>query len=275
LSASHPRCRAVVRAFAAPATANIYPKSPVIEGRTECQPIFGSSKQSVTYIPTKAGAIDVPAIDLTWWDVQSNVARHAALAAFHLQVAAGSGGIQAGATPAGTAAAATTADARGVPAAQGRTGLGPRGKSLVGAAALALLAVLVSVALYRRRGRSSTATTGAAVQPPLQRKAALIRALRNACEADVAHSAAQALLDLAKLEWPDDPPRGLGTLAARIQSGRAEVLELDRHLYGGGSPRWSGVSLHQAVRNGLRPTQSPDPAKSTGLKPLYPATASH
>jgi hypothetical protein len=102
-----------------------------------------------------------------------------------------------------------------------------------------------------------------------QRKAAL-QALQQACAANERHAAADALLNLARTQWPDDPPRGLGALAARLDAGAKEIAALDRCLYGSGESPWEGSALWNAVRDGLQTKRSEQLPKDDGLGALYP-----
>lgn len=78
------------------------------------------------------------------------------------------------------------------------------------------------------------------------------------------------MLDLARSVWRDDPPRGLGALAARIEAGGKEIGALDRSLYGSGEVPWDGSGLWDAIRNGLQAKHSEKLPKDDGLGALYP-----
>ncbi|MEO8937237.1 MAG: BatD family protein [Burkholderiaceae bacterium] len=257
-------------AIASPANARAYPDSPINESRTDGQSIYGSSKQSVTYIPTREGAVDIPALDLAWWDVQHNAERHATLPGFHLQAAAGASGASS-AVPAVAASSTggSPASAVLVPRADG----GRSREWVVVSASLALLAVLLAYALRRRRTHSPKAGPDDTKVVAAPRRATLMRALRDACTSDASHVAARVLLELARLEWPADPPRGLGDLANRVTGGRAELMELDRSLYGTGVSRWTGAALWHAVEGGLRPAPAARRTRTEDLDPLYPQGA--
>ena len=101
------------------------------------------------------------------------------------------------------------------------------------------------------------------------RKAAL-RTLQQACLGNDRHAAAAALLDLARAEWPDDPPRGLGAVAERLETGAKEVGALDRSLYGTDALSWEGSALWDAFRDGLRPKRGENLPKDDSLGALYP-----
>jgi hypothetical protein len=127
---------------------------------------------------------------------------------------------------------------------------------------------LVAIQRWRRPGSKSAPVAAPAASVP-GRKAAM-RALQQACAGNDRRAAADALLDLARAEWPDDPPRGLGALAARLEAGRKEVGALDRSLYGTGALSWEGNALWNAFRDGLRPKRGENPSKDDSLGALYP-----
>jgi hypothetical protein len=249
--------------------AHVYPEAPDNQSQTDGQSIYGISKQSVTYIPTRAGAMEVPAIDLAWWDVRSNVQRHATLPAFSLQVAPGAAGAQAGPSPPATSVVASDIP-QGVGAAARQSSLvGESWKLIAGLTVLGALAVLLAYWL-RRRQRESRGIAGRANaldSPP--RRATTMRALHTACALHDKDKAAQALRDLARLKWPENPPRGLAALAARVEGGGREVLDLDRCLYGGGEARWDGSALWKAIGAGLLAAPISRTPQPTGLEPLY------
>jgi hypothetical protein len=98
-----------------------------------------------------------------------------------------------------------------------------------------------------------------------------LKALRHACVAGDRYKATQSLLDLARVEWPEHVPRGLGELAQRLDAGADEVRALDRSLYGAALGAWDGKALWQAVGNGLHPGRHARPdRRSDDLAPLYP-----
>jgi hypothetical protein len=95
-------------------------------------------------------------------------------------------------------------------------------------------------------------------------------ALRNACHANDARAAAQALLDWAAATWSGEVPRNLGTLATRLDRGAEPVRELERRLYAPELGPWDGVSLWRAMQEGLLDARATSQRESEALEPLYP-----
>jgi len=264
-------------AFAPPGNARLYPDAPDNQSRTDGKTIYGISKQSVTYIPSAQGRLEVPPVELAWWDTQGNTQRRAALPAREFTVEAGIAGGQAHAAPPAPAAAGPRAASAPTPPAAGRAPLAaaqverlPNRRAWLGGAAALLAMVILFVAVrrhLRRRGPES-AEPAARLRPAPRRKAAL-RALRQACVGNDRQAAASALLDLARAEWPDDPPRGLAALAARLAVGGKEVGALDRCLYAAPGDRWEGDALWRTLRRGLEAKRGDRLREDDGLEPLY------
>jgi hypothetical protein len=259
--------------FAAPGNARLYAEAPDNQSRTDGGAIYGVSKQSVTYIPNAAGRLDIAPVELAWWNTRDNVQARATLPAWEFEVEPGAAGSQATAVPdvAGGKVAATTsanADDRRQRASS-TEGLRSPWALLGGGVALLAVAILSGIAAARIRRRPGPPAPTTKDAPGPTRNSSL-RALHRACDANDPRAAATALLELARVEWPDDPPCSLGALAARLETGNEEVMTLDRSLYGTGSHGWEGAALSKALRRGLRPRRSTTSRDQGGLEPLYP-----
>jgi hypothetical protein len=275
---------------AAPANARLYPESADNQTTIAGQSVDAVSKQTVTYIPSVDGTLDVPALQVAWWDTRAGEQRTATLPAMHLQVAPGAGGaiaaqvppqVAADASPAASSATAGSGFDEAAIATAWRA-LRVQWRWLAAALVASVLVVMAAAARRARANRKHHAATSKAQTfspspaPQLPGKRAILRELRQACAVGDRHAAAKALLDLGRLEWPDDPPRGLVALAARLGTGSAEILALDRRLYGTDSSPWSGEALREAVGDGLRPSSPAGSAQASGLEALYrsdPASA--
>ncbi|MDQ2926550.1 MAG: BatD family protein, partial [Pseudomonadota bacterium] len=86
--------------LAQPANARLYPEAADNQSRTDGKAIFGISTQKVTYIPNAQGTLDVPAVELAWWDVGNDAPRKATLPAHAFSVAPGVAGDAAARGPA-------------------------------------------------------------------------------------------------------------------------------------------------------------------------------
>ncbi len=264
--------------IAQPVNARLYPEAPDNQSRTDGKTIYGISKQSVTYIPTAQGTLNVPPIELAWWNTRSNTQSREVLPAWEFKVEPGTAGEQAQASPPAssgatsqTTSAATPSVARHpLPGTSILERLKHHTTSLATGAAL-LLALVITLVIVLRRSRLQTLKSPdeSGRADPVPRRSAALQALQQACAGNDGHAAKNALLDLARAEWPGDPPRSLGALSARLESGREEINVLDRSLYGAGESRWAGGALWSVIRRGLKPKRSEALHKEDGLKALY------
>lgn len=281
--------------FPAPPGTRIY-REP-IDNSTRLGPtgLVGISRQSVTYIPSNAGDLTLPGMQLAWWDTQRDAAATATLPAWRLKVLPGdprSAGAprpeESGLPDAGESAATATAASALPPNRWLESGW------LLGASMLLLALLALAWWLIRRRARStaglvavepiapaatavSTPRPGLAssrpseTQPPVQDLSDLMQSLQTACSDRDADSAARALLALGRVHWPDQAPRSLGELADRLSAGAEEVRALDRALYGPPGEVWPADELWSIVKDGLPIVQPRHAVNSAdGLPPLYP-----
>ena len=227
-----------------------------------------------TLIPTRAGAITLPAVEVAWWDTQADAPRTATLPARSLEVLPAAAG---GETPAGAAAtrAATAAPSREA-APRADAPAPSRGAWLPDARLLAALLAaalgaggLLGVGIARRWGRS----TGADPAPPLTRRAAE-RALRRACRRDQPAAAEAALRALGRALAPDgEAPSGTRWAVALGAPDLArEIARLQALRYLTEGERWNGAALWKAWRGARRTRRPPKPPRA--LPPLYPEQGS-
>ncbi len=260
-----------------PANARLYPEASDNQSRTDGTAIYGTSKQSVTYIPTAQGKLTIPAVQLPWWNTRNNAPGLAALAAFDFNVEPGLGGARANVSPPVPAGAALPTTPPGTPAVEQlrqvsslTDRLANHWPWMAGGAALLAMLGLLPVAVRRVRHARSIPGPGDVPTVSVPRKKDTLQALQRACVANDRHAAANAVLDLARVQWVDDPPRGLRALAGRLAIGAAEIVDLDRSLYGVDGSRWDGGALWNVLRPGLQPKRSESLHEPDGLRGLYP-----
>ena len=237
--------------------ARVYPEPASTENRHNGQWIRARQVRNFAVLPTRAGTLEIPELEIPWWDVTRGERRVARLPARTIQVASAPAA-PGDAMPVPERAPATVVD-------DDATGI-DRPVSppveippywLYALGATALLALLLA-GVRRFWQRSS-----------LPARLALWWQLRRHCGQRQARPAAHALLAWAARRWPVEPPRNLGELAARVHAAQAQqVRELARALYAAEVGQWRGDKLWQALRRGLRepPRERRVPYR---LPPLY------
>lgn len=265
--------------LAAPEHTRLYPEAPVNESRTDGTSVYGISKQTITYIPGVAGKLTIPAIELDWWNTNTNQSATARLTQWEVNVEAGSGDTQP------SVIEETRNDERELTEAAGHSDLTPPATRrsgviaslmpwLAAAAGALILLGFARLAINRSlRNRQATETTAPDAETEQSRQTAieqLVPELERACSNNDAQAAARVLLELGQARWPEFPPRSLGMLAARLGQGNEEISRLDRQLYAADNSAWEGSGLWHAINNAWRIAPAGEKSVQEELKPLYP-----
>ncbi len=267
----------------APDNVRLYPETPSHESRTDGKTIYGVRRQTVTYIANRQGTLDIPAIRLDWWNTRSNRADRTTLPAWQFPVQPGTAGRGAPPPAVGPQPQAQATDKAVPPAEENR--LATWKQNLLRhwpwwSLAAGLLLTLSGFMLWRRSSRrhadampAKSDKPTAARQPGKSHRSdekSALQALKKACEDNDRHAAARALLKLGHAHWPEDPPRSLGALAARLEQGQPQLQALDRSLYAGNETAWNGAELWAMFRHGLPVGKARRQNTDNDLEPLYP-----
>ncbi len=86
--------------------------------------------------------------------------------------------------------------------------------------------------------------------PPIyKQQSTVLKEARSAAKAGDAVGVKAAMLEWARLEWPDDAPRSIGDVARRVYDPLASELNaLSRSSYAAGDNDWDGHALAKAMR---------------------------
>jgi hypothetical protein len=251
-----------------------YSEPAIDDTASEGGEVISVKLQETTLIPTRAGTLSLPAIELAWWDTTADQARTARLPAQTLQVAPGA---EEHAVVAPAAAAPTSGPGE-PPAAAEATVAGPTGPAwhpaawLAGSGVLLLAAAVVGRRLWRSARVSSDDVRGRRAPDRAQVKRTE-RELRAACEAGDSEAAVAALRGLGQARWPHSPPPGGRAWAERLGAPglRAPIAELHRVRYSPHRDSWNGARLWQAYRDALRAVPKRQPGAIGVLPELYPS----
>lgn len=269
-----------------------YPDQPVSETRADGDTLIAQKVVRTAMVPSVAGALELPAIEVAWWDTNSGQARTARLPARTIEVAPAPPGTAAAAVapsvPGGSsrdagmraadnlAAQRTTitaepaADRWTADVATGAGSLWPYLALLFGLAWLATLALWWRT---RRRSPAPTPASTPAERPPSRVASMSLAGFERACRANDARAARSVLLEWAAAHWPQDPPQRLEQLAQRLgPDAMPLVREMDRGLYADAAGGWDGVKAWQHFEPLLKRAQrdTPNVDGKDALPPLYP-----
>lgn len=211
-----------------------------------------------------AGEVELPGVELPWFNVGEQRWEVAELAARRATVAP-----SAEAPPAQPSSTEPTQPVSETVVSGESSNYWPAVAAVLGLAWIATLFLW-----WRSRTAHSAAAEARSRAVTMPRRPAnrrMLRELRAACARNDATAARSALLEWAALRFPDPPPRSLGALAERLPGPvAAEVLELEAQLYGRDVGGWDGVGLAAVLEHidSVKRSQGAS-ADSEALLPLY------
>ncbi|MFK4075310.1 BatD family protein [Ectopseudomonas khazarica] len=226
-----------------------YPDQPQLSDQKSESGVVGTREEREALVPSRSGDIALPALEVVWWNTQSDSLERTTLPARTLQVAENPQ-LQGEDSP-------TT----NLPVAQPQEV--PELWPWQLACALLGLSTLLGFALWWRARR----------QPAIQRAAqagpsprTLLDDLKRACQAGDAQATRYALD-----AWARQQPETLADMAARYVPLSDALDGLNGALYSETGQLWQGDELWKAIRN-LPAAQEPSaaPQDSSALPPLYP-----
>jgi hypothetical protein len=273
--------------------ASHYPDQPRGETRIDGDNLVAEKILSAAIVPARAGGLEIPALEVGWWDVKAGEARVARLPAMRLDVAPGPVANDASNTqPAPAPHVAGNVPGQPPASAGGERAADPVSSAeveesgsywpwLTLAFALAWLGSLLAWWRTRagaarpasRQGTAARAVPDTRTQAP---KAPRLDALQRTFESNDARSARRELLAWAEARWPVMArAQTLDALAGRLGRPAAKVLSaMDAAAYGRSDEDWDGNAAWQALAPLLRQADARstrgDGNAGSALPPLYP-----
>lgn len=245
-----------------------YPDQATTQEQNTPQGLLTTRTQKFALIPSSGGQFTIPAIEIPWWNSQTDKMEIARIAAHTLSAK----GVAAAAAPqpaaAGQQASPPGADDNAL------TSSGPgNGNTLFLSGLSAGLFILWLITLIawlraRRPQQEPVKTDRPAAKPVTLNKA--IQALTTACENQHATEVRDALLAWANSIWEDQPPRSLEAIAQRVDPVfSAELGKLSSHLYENPEARWDATTILQQAKKTAPVSRASDPVQEAELEPLY------
>jgi hypothetical protein len=251
---------------------NIYADMPELGRVIEADGIRGVRKDQYAIIGLVGGELELPELEVPWWDTTSGEWRVATLPARTLTVEGGKPppvveepSVVVAPTAAATPVQAASADPAAVLAA---TSFWQRAAEM-----LAVLWILTLAAWWWSRSRPQQShEPRVPEEPPVHKQQKeMLRVARKAATAEDGAGVRAALLEWARLQWPDSAPRSLGDLSDRVASPLADELRsLSVASYGANGGSWDAAALASALRSISVVIRREDAVASEPLPPLMP-----
>ncbi|WP_460128274.1 BatD family protein [Pseudomonas sp. H1_D05] len=223
-----------------------YPDQPVLSNQSTDRGIVGSREEREALVPSRSGAIELPTVDLVWWNTFEDHLEHSSLPARTLQVANN-------------------------PSLQVDTPTGNLQPSIVDndvlwwwklSTLILACTTLLGFGLWWR-ARWQPAVHRAAQTGPSPRT--LMDDIKRASQANDPQATRQALD-----AWARQQPETLADMAARFVPLSDALDGLNGALYSETGQHWQGEDLWRAIRTIPAAERVQDPVGDSGLPPLYP-----
>ncbi len=224
-----------------------YPDQPLLVNQDSERGLIGSREDREALVPVRGGELELPAVDVVWWNTFEDHLEHTSLPARTLQVA--NNPSLTVDTPASTMAI--------TPATDNDTLWRWQLTSLI-----LLCTTLLGFGLWWR-ARWQPAILRAAHAGPSTRT--VLDELKRACLANDSHATRQALD-----AWARQQPETLADMAARFVPLSDALDGLNGALYSETGQHWQGEDLWRAIRAIPTAEGVLDPVGDSGLPPLYP-----
>jgi len=246
----------------------VYPDRPELRVAPEAQGILASRTDQYAMIGISPGDVDMPGIELPWWDIAEGAWKVARLPGRGIEILP-----SADALPPQLVQPEAPAEA---PDAGGEAGVRVIESDFWRRISQLLAgAWLLTVLAWWWSGRpSKKPVERTPSEPPIHKQ--LSRCLKNAQAAAGKGDPAgvrTALLAWSRLQWPQDPPRSLGALAERVNEPADDAIRaFARFSYGpAGAEEWDGAALAKALRNLSARREAATVETVDGLPPLMPS----
>ncbi|MBA56042.1 MAG: hypothetical protein CMK89_16445 [Pseudomonadales bacterium] len=251
----------------------IYPEQADTSSAPSDQGMVSTRTESQALIATQTGTINLPAIDITWWDVDAEEVKVTTLPARTIQVAGTSSRPQTDITAASPELSQT---AEAPPLSLAQSGSVNRTWQWIAIAFFGLWLVTAAALIWILATRKANQTTNQSKpdNKPTYSDALLKDAkkqLQSACKSNDAKQARTALINLFKQHHQNDGVRNLQDVeeVAETEALRASIRELDAVLYRGeSSKQWNSDMLLKAVESAL--SKPVTKQQKQVLAPLYP-----
>ena len=252
---------------------NIYADMPELGRVIEADGIRGVRKDQYAIIGLVGGELELPELEVPWWDTESGEWRVATLPARTLTVEGGEPppvveepSVVVAPTEVATPVQAASADPAAVLAA---TSFWQRAAEV-----LAVLWILTLAAWWwstRSRPQQNREPRVPEEPPVHKQQKEMLKVARKAATAEDGAGVRTALLEWASLQWPNSAPRSLSDLSDRVAPPLADELRsLSAASYGTNGGGWNAAALASALRSISVVIRREDAVANEPLPPLMP-----
>jgi len=241
---------------------NVYPDKPDLSRVFEAEGIRGIRRDQYAMIGVRGGPVEVPELEVPWWDIEAGEWRVATLPARTIEVAAVDVPV-----PPPVEEPVGAPDETAAPAAEpAPDGFWKRVAELIAGAWL-----LTLLAWWWSSGGEKKEPKEPAPPPVYKQQAKFVKAAKKAASVGDKAGVRAAVIEWGRLQWPDDSPRNVGDMAKRVASPLSDELRaLSASSYSNGADDWDGSSLAKALRSINVLIEDSEATTASPLPPLMP-----
>ncbi len=219
-----------------------YPDQAKLDEQKTALGIISSREEKVAMMPSQAGDYTLPAIEIPWWNTETERMEMANLPARTIKILAADNAPQ------------TISPVATLPISSGNESASPLKTSLIEQPvknhwfwlniflAIGWVGTIIAWWLTRRRNSHIPA------KPNTLSKKAAFKQLKQACHKNDLKQVKNALLTWAKIHW-QNIPNNLGEISQRCgEPLETEIQKLNRHLYSRSAEDWQGIGLWKAFK---------------------------
>ena len=257
-----------------------YPDQPVYHSRDDGIDVIGSLSRRIAIIAMNPGEIELPGIQVNWWNTESNRMETAVLPPKTIRVHPDPALSPAPPAPQDHSPLEPTVSGSGEPRESRWTDSGQPGSTWWPWVSLFALIGWILTTLYllkTRRPVAPPARDADAEFPSTKSCERLKRTLQQACRSNDAALARQLVQQWSRELWPHSPPKSLDEFSIRMGSPELaeELSRLDQCLYNRpdgvmGEASWQGRRLGRILARLPEKTSEPHNPGHSGLPQLYP-----
>ncbi len=242
---------------------NVYADKPDLSRIFEAEGIRGVRRDQYAMIGVRGGSVEVPELEIPWWDIEAGEWKVAKLPARTIDVEAAEAMYV---PPPVTVPEAATETAPPPATTVVPDAFWQRVSQLLGGI------WVLTVFAWWWSSRERTREPREPEPPPVyKQQAKFIKAAKKAAVNGDKAGVRAAIIEWGRLQWPDDAPRSIGDIASRVASPLSEELKgLSASSYSNRASDWDGAALARALRNISVLIEDSEAATEDPLPPLMP-----
>jgi hypothetical protein len=247
---------------------SLYPDQPELSRRFESGGIRGVRKDEYAMIAVGNGETSLPAVELPWFDTEEESWKVATLPERRLTIVGAAPTEPVAPEPVAGSSDADSETESTPPPMPAVTS--PFWQQVAGGLFLLWLLTL-GAWWWSLRPRRPAVPQESKPVPPHKLQSRCLKQARKAALAGDAPALKDAMLEWGKLQWPQTPPRSLGTLAGKLSSPLSEqLMAVSRSSYGPDAPHWDGEAIARSLRSFAVLDQNNAVSEGDALPPLMP-----